>query len=340
MESQAHELECSVWDEPRSLRPVLLVNTAARTGERNFELARQALLHRGVRLVDAVPVKDPADMARLTEAAVNAGSNLLIVGGGDGTFNAVANVLAQRPVTLGLLPLGTGNDFARSLGIARSLESACDAIAWGRRARVDLGRVNGRFFLNAASVGLTTEITRKLSPRLKKVAGKLAFAVSAVTEAFNVPVFQAELELDAERMSLSTLQIVVGNGRYHGAGHLIAPEATLDDHHLDVYAILPPEAPEGTATPWKDLQLLAQVAWGLPRGEHVDHPSVIHLRTQSLVLRTDPILDADVDGELLGQTPLHLAVVPSALQVLAPSTAPALPRRRARAKRARKRVRS
>jgi diacylglycerol kinase (ATP) len=303
------------------------VNTRARSGEEQFQAAGRELAVRGIGLAAALPVKRPQRLPEAAREALSRGARTLIVGGGDGTFSAVANVLACREVALGVLPLGTGNDFARSLGIPLDLAGACEVIARGRVREVDLGRIGDRYFINAASVGVTTAVARRMRtyPTLKRRLGPLAYPAAAAGELLTARPFRARLELGARRIELDALQIVVGNGRFHGAGRLVAPEAGLRDRLLDVYAVVSggEPAPEGTErATLHDVLTLARVAWQLRDGSHVAAPEVLHLRVGALRLETEPAQDVNVDGEITARTPIRFGCVPRGLRVLVPDEGP------------------
>ena len=251
------------------------------------------------------------------------GARRILVGGGDGTLSCVVGQLLGRDVTLGVLPLGTGNDFARSLGIPADIDAACDIIAQGYTARVDVGLANGRPFLNAASLGLATAIAKRLTKRLKQRAGKLAYPVAALAEMKDLQHFHLRIQADDQQLELDALQLVVGNGRYHGAGNMVAPDAQLDDRRLHMYAIAAPSATngrEGTNLGYlQDVATLARVAMSLRSGEHQDHPAVTSLRAARLYVESDPVLEVNADGELVGHTPMRFEVAPAALRVYAPA---------------------
>jgi YegS/Rv2252/BmrU family lipid kinase len=306
---------------------VLVVNTKSRSGKEAFEAAREALAARGVPLLSSHALSQASRMPEVLREAVERGARHILVGGGDGTVSYAVAQLLGRDVTLGVLPLGTGNDFARSLGIPGTLEAGCDVIAQGYTARVDVGLANGKPFLNAASLGLATAIAKRLTKRLKQRMGKLAYPVAAATQALEHQPFRVRMTADAQALELEVLQLVVGNGRYHGAGNMVAPNAALDDHRLHVYAITAPSVEagrEGTGLgQLQDLSTLAQVAMSLKKGEHVEHPAVTYLRTSRLYVEAEPVQEVNADGELIGRTPMLFEVVPSALRVYAPAPEPA-----------------
>lgn len=304
---------------------VLVVNTKSRSGKESFEAAREALAARGVPLLGSHALTSTRFLPRVLSEAVEHGVRHILVGGGDGTVSSAVAHLLGRDVTLGVLPLGTGNDFSRSLGIAPTLEAACDVIAEGYTARVDVGLANGRPFLNAASMGLATAIAKRLTKRIKQRIGKLAYPVAAVRQLWEQQPFRVRMKADSRTLELDVLQLVVGNGRYHGAGNVVAPDAALDDRRLHVYAITAPSAEsgrEGTGLgQLEDMATLARVAMSLRRGDHVDHPAVTYLRTSRLYVEAEPVQDVNADGELIGHTPMLFEVVPSALRVYAPMPA-------------------
>ncbi|MBF5041733.1 lipid kinase [Aggregicoccus sp. 17bor-14] len=302
---------------------MLLVNTRSRSGREAFEQAQALLAERGVALTEALAVTRPQRLPKLVDAALAAGARRVLVGGGDGTLSCAAARLVGRDAVLGVLPLGTANDFARNLGLAPTLEAACDAIARGFTVKVDVGLANGRPFLNAASLGLASAIAKRLTKELKQKAGKLAYPVAAAAEAWGHEAFRVRLRtVEGETLDSEVLQLVVGNGRYHGAGNVVSPDGTLDDRRLDVYAVVSPACEAGQEDTGlghlRDLGTLASIALKLKKGEHVEHPQVVTLRTRGLELSAEPVQDVNADGELVGQTPMRFEVQPGALRVYAP----------------------
>ncbi len=302
---------------------LLVVNAKSRRGGDGLAEIIDALKTRGVPLVATHRLSRKRSMETVVGEALAGGVRRVLIGGGDGTLSMALPHLLGRDVTVGVLPLGTGNDFARSLGIPPTLEAACDTIAAGYTARVDVGLANGRPFLNAASLGLASAIAKRLTPNLKRRAGKLAYPVAAMAELWEHQPFRVLLRTDAGEERLDVLQLVVGNGRYHGAGNVVAPDAVLDDRRLDAYLVVAPSSEsgrEGTGLGhMQDLSTLARVALSLRRGEHVSHPAVMSLRTSRLYVDATPAQDINADGELIGHTPVLFELAPAALRVYAPA---------------------
>ena len=254
----------------------LLVSVSARQGsEERLQQAEAALRKHGLHPAVSRTV-EPRDLRRALREAVTAGAPLVVIAGGDGTLSLAATELAGTSTALGVLPSGTANDFARSLGIPDDLDAAAALIAAGHLREVDVGLADGRPFLNAASVGLGVAVTRRLSQRLKRWAGKLAYPVAAGREALSTRPFRVRLQVDGERRAVRVFQLVVGNGRYHGAGTLVAPDARPDDGKLHVYAILAAPRPQQDGATrlgrrWRWLARLARATLSL-RGRRPRDP--------------------------------------------------------------------
>ena len=303
----------SIRNDVDARRAALIVNTRSRTGERTFFQALDRLQDLGVTLGPTYAVRDPVRLPETVRDVLDDGSEyrLLILGGGDGSVSSVVDFLAHHHVVLGLLPLGTANDFARTLGIPSDIEGACQTIAAGKMVDVDLGLAGGNYFVNVASVGLGVEATRALSPWMKKSVGPLAYPAAAIKAFLSHEPFSARLTfpdgdhepVEHERL----LQVAVGNGRFYGGGMVVAPESGIDDRNLDVYAI--------ELGRHRDL---IGVARYLKSGDFIRNESVTQYRTERVRLETNPELAVNIDGEVVTRTPQDFSVTHNALKVLVP----------------------
>lgn len=240
-------------------------------------------------------------------------ADLVILGGGDGTMNAAARGLVEAQIPLGILPLGTANDLARTLGIPEDLNEAAQIIIDDNRRRIDLGEVNGSLFFNVASIGLSADLASELTSDMKKKFGKIGYALAAISVLLKASPFRATIESASGKARALTLQIAVGNGLFYGGGMAIERDAKIDDGSLDLYSLEMRRA-------WK----LAMMARAFRFGDHgawrevrVDHAQEFNIRTR----RRHPI---NADGELVSHTPAHFRILPKAIEVLTAVTAPGL----------------
>lgn len=308
--------EESAGDAGREYRPqraALIVNTRSRSGERAFFRALDRLGELGVPLGVTYALRDPARLPETVREVLSAerGYDLVILGGGDGSVSSVVDDLAYSDAVLGLLPLGTANDFARTLEIPFDIDRACETVARGKVVDVDLGLAGRNYYVNLASVGLGAEVTRALSPRLKRRAGPVAYPVAAVRAFLKHEPFSARLTFpggDHEPVELDRLlQVGVGNGRFYGGGMIVASDSGIDDRSLDVYAI----------TMGRNRDLVGVVRY-LKSGDFIHSANVVHYRTSRVRLETEPALPINVDGEVVAETPQDFSVTHNALQVIVP----------------------
>jgi diacylglycerol kinase (ATP) len=197
-------------------RALFIVNPNARSGRKPIDPIRKALETGGLTLVDASPDKDESisDLIRRMQDACD----LVIIGGGDGTLNAAAAGLVETGLPLGVLPLGTANDFARTIGLPPVPLKAAELILSSEPRPIDLGEVNGNLFFNVASIGFSAELAAELTEKAKKRWGKLGYAIVAARLLARSRLFTAYVEHDGSVETIRTMQVSVGNGRHYGGG--------------------------------------------------------------------------------------------------------------------------
>lgn len=303
--------------QPQDARSVaVVVNEGARRGDGALARVSRALERRGVPVTAAHAVRSGAALRARLEQVLTADHDIVVVGGGDGSLSCAAGLLAHSRSALGVLPLGTANDLARTLHLPVGLEAACDAVATGRVVDVDLGRADGRAFVNVASAGLSVGVTEALDARLKRRLGRGAYGVAVLRAYRRHAPFTARLEFPGgDRAPLEwhdLLQVAVANGRHHGGGTAASPTASIDDDLLDVYAIRSAGVREHV-----------RIARALKDGTFVEHPSVEHLTTRRLRLLTEPATPLNLDGEVTGATPTLFEVDRNALHVVVPQASTA-----------------
>jgi diacylglycerol kinase (ATP) len=287
-------------------RALLVVNPASRRGQEALGRAEAELEGLGIELVPA-PRTDPSQMSEIIRRE-RGRIDRVIVAGGDGTLNAALQGLAGTGLPLAVLPLGTANNLARTLGIPSSLEAACRLAAHGARRWIDLGWVNGRYFFTTASIGLSVQITEVLTYQTKQRWGALAYVVAAFRALARSRPFHAEITWNGEKRQSRSVQVVVGNGRYYGSALPVAEDATIDDARLDLYSL--------EVGHWWELIMLLP---SLRRGSHGRKRSVEALRASEFEIKTEHPLAVNVDGEICSQTPACFRVMPRALEVFAPA---------------------
>lgn len=257
------------------------------------------------------PVRDPARLPETISAAIDSGHDLIILGGGDGSVSSAVDVLAHRQVPVGLLPLGTANDFARTLHIPAELEQACRTIADGTVVDIDLGLSGDNYYVNRASAGIGAAVAEAMSPVLKKRLGVLAYPIATAKALLRHRPFRARLTFpDGDHPPQEfarLLQISVANGRYFGGGQLAAADSGIDDSTLDISVMRHGSVRELVATA-RDLRKGRAPA------------SVLHIRTRRVDVHTDDTMPINVDGELTGSIPQSFSVARNALHVVVPET--------------------
>lgn len=288
-----------------SRRALLIINTKSRSGNAQAQTATDALRSYGIEPVH-VECGRREDLSPLIVRHRD-GVDCAVVGGGDGTLNAAALGVMEAGLPLGILPLGTANDLARTLGIPFDLDGAAKVIAAGRTRRIDLGLVNGEPFFNVASLGLSAELAQKLTGDIKRRFGRLGYALVAMKVLAQAKPFRARITSETESVRVRTLQIAVGNGRFYGGGNAVEKDAAIDDEHLDLYSLEFERA-------WK----LAFMARSFRSGEHGAWSEVRAIRAQEFDIRTRRPRPINADGEIVTQTPAHFSIRPSAVTVFAP----------------------
>jgi YegS/Rv2252/BmrU family lipid kinase len=295
-------------------KAAVVVNTGSRNGATCYQEALDTLTELGVPVATAHAVTESADIEPTLRRVRDEDHDLIIVGGGDGTLSCAAGLVAGTGQVLGVLPLGTANDFARTLQVPGELARACETLSEGKVVDIDVGRVNGRPFLNVASVGLSVGVTEALTARLKRRLGPLAYPVATLRAYRDHKPFRARLEFpdgDHETVELGDLlQVTVGNGRYYGGGNAVSPTAGIDDHSLDISAIV-------RGKPLEHLR----IARRLRDGSFVAHPNVRYLTAQHMRLVTEPSLPVNMDGEIAGTTPTRFTIERNAVHVVVPTNA-------------------
>jgi YegS/Rv2252/BmrU family lipid kinase len=290
-------------------KAVLLVNTKSRRGQEWFEEAKAGLVKRGIELCISKGFRSVEELISETRSAIDSGIPMVVAGGGDGTFSAIARFFVNSETILGVLPLGTGNAFARDLDIPTDIEQACEIVANGTVNQVDLGHIADDYFVNVATVGLTTYIAQNLTGTMKRKFGTFVYAIAVTNALAHVKPFQVKLQTDNGEVEFDTLQVVIGNGRFHAGPFPLSPHASITDRRLSVYAV----RSTSRAT-------FLKMAMFMFTGHHVDLDEVHYEDCREGMLTTFPHMPITVDGEVCAQTPARFNAAPRSIRVVTPTT--------------------
>jgi YegS/Rv2252/BmrU family lipid kinase len=285
---------------------ILIVNAASRKGAEVFEAARDKLLEAGIRLIDARAVDEPERLAGEVTAAIDR-APMVIVGGGDGTLSKAVDHFLGKDTVFALLPLGTANSFARTLGIPLEIDGAIDVIANGIARPIDLASIDGDHFLNNAALGLAPVIAESVPSGLKRILGRAGYLVWAGWSAANFNAFRLVVDDGNRQHRLWATEVRIANGRFHGGLELIE-SAEVDSGEIVIQAVAG--------------RSLVRLAWSyLSSALKTDarHENVREFRGRKMRIETRPRMRVSIDGEIGPETPFEASVIPDAIKVAAPT---------------------
>ncbi|WP_200834992.1 lipid kinase [Phyllobacterium salinisoli] len=289
-------------------RALLLVNPKARRGQESAAPVIERLKSGGM-TVTVEPFEALPDIAR-DIVRLRHSADLIILCGGDGSVSSAAVAVMESGLPMGIMPMGTANDLARTLHIPMDLLQAADVIVQGHQRRIDVGTVNGHAFFNVASMGLSTELAQGLDPALKKRFGRFGYALAAIKVMARASRFRATIKEKGTTIEVETYQIAVGNGRHYGGGNVVEETAQIDDGHLDLYSL-----------EMNNLWKLALMLRSFRSGTHGAWNEVRTARCVEFDIETRKPMPVNTDGEIVTSTPAHFKVHPKAISVFAPATA-------------------
>jgi diacylglycerol kinase (ATP) len=294
------------------VKTCIICNPGAGSVDNREEIQHQLEAFSGARIDFS---GERGEASKLAAAAAEQGFEQIIAAGGDGTLNEVVNGIAgySDRVQLGLIPLGTGNDFAKMLDLPTGVEACVETLRAGHVRAVDVVRVTAettRFMVNVSAGGFSGAVNEKLTPEIKASWGPLAYVRCAAEALPELRAYSTEITLDdATTFTENLYNVVIANGRYVAGGTMIAPEASIDDGLIDIVLV-----PENSATD------LALVAAQIAVGRHLGSEGVIFRRAGKVSVRSTPGMWFNVDGELIGNEPATFEVLPRRLQFLVGET--------------------
>ncbi|QNM82640.1 diacylglycerol kinase [Sphingomonas sabuli] len=293
--------------QPLPKQAILIVNAMSRRGADVFDDAVAKLTAAGVDLIDSHAVKKPEDMDPIVKKAI-ASAPMVIIGGGDGSLSSNVDHFVGKGTVFAVLPLGTANSFAKTLGIGDNLDAAVDAIANGVRRRIDLGMIDDNYFANAAALGLSPLIADTVPHNLKKYLGMFGYMLWAARVAFKFRPFRLRVTMeDGSVHSAWATEARIANGSHHGGVQLVEG-AEIDSGEIVIQAVT------------------GKSLWGLSWSWFTTllHMSAKDLTTtewsgKKILLEARPRQKISVDGEIEAKTPVTVRVAGACIEVAAPS---------------------
>lgn len=303
------------------MKVILIHNPVAGPWDVRRALKRiRSLLARRGWSIDFKETRKPGDARTMAQSAAQAGCDAVIVAGGDGTVNEAVNGLVGTQTALGVLPVGTGNLWARQMRISVNTitnplrhHEVADNLTKATVRSIDVGRVNGQYFLCWAGIGLDAQVTTEMEPRPRhaKHLGTLSYIIAAVMVARDFKGVRSRIYLDGHVVRGRTILILVSNIQQYGGLLHVSQQARIDDGLLDVFVF------KGLGFSYTLRHLMTMLS-----RRCLQDPRIVHRQARHIKVLTEWAVPVQVDGDTIGTTPLTLSVAPRALRVLVPSGAP------------------
>jgi YegS/Rv2252/BmrU family lipid kinase len=284
---------------------ILVVNAGSRRGADLFAEARDKLIAAGIELLAAKKCKTAKSMETEVKQALKK-APMVIVGGGDGSLSSFVDYFIGTDVVFALLPLGTANSFARTMGVPLDLDGAVDVIAKGEAREIDVGCINGDYFLNAAAMGLAPKVAESVPHGLKRTLGRLGYLIWAGWSAANFRAFRVKLEDGKRTVRMWATEVRIANGRFHGGIELIE-NADLKSGEIVVQVVT------GRSVAKLGWSYFASAAKLKAR-----HQTVREFVASEFTLSTKPRMKVSIDGEVGAETPLKISALPNGVTIAAP----------------------
>jgi YegS/Rv2252/BmrU family lipid kinase len=282
----------------------LVVNAKSRKGRDLYQKAQALLIQHGIELIATEGVRDPKQLRPTIQRLLESDPPMIIVGGGDGTLSSTVDDFVPHDTVFALLPLGTANSFARTLGIPLDLKGAIKVIATGERRRIDLGMIDKDYFANCAAIGMSPLIAETVPHNLKRYLGRVGYLGWAAWQFLRFRPFK----LTVGNETVDAVEVRIANGAYHGGTELVE-DAEVDSGEIIVQAVL------GNAKHRLVWSWAASILKLKGRERNVREFHGVELR-----ISTDPPLPISIDGEVLAHTPVTAHVAPGIIEVAAPKS--------------------
>ena len=288
-------------------RIMLFVNPKARQGAQFVEQIETWLND------NAFAIVRPSRECTPTEAVLKHAEDIdvVLVGGGDGSINALLPALIKTKLPVLVIPLGTANNLARTLEIPKEIDKALSLLQIGHIEQIDVGIANDIPFLNVVGLGLSTQVNRLVRSEAKRFLGVFAFVWMALKVAIRMTPFRITVECDGRQHKAFSWQVSLCNGRNYGNGLVIHEHADLQDGTL-----------HGLSTEIKKWWHFVVLVPGLLSGKFQSSHDVTQFEGKEITLSTNRPMSVDVDGDIKTKTPLRVRVLPRALSIFTPASSP------------------
>ena len=291
---------------------VVILNPGAGGGKTLKSLPRiHGILKRIDRPYAIYVTKGPGDAISAARSYAESGASRILAVGGDGTLNEVANGIYQSgaDAALGVVPVGHGSDFARTLGFTKSVEQAVLRACERDTCRIDLGLAtygdgSERAFINIAGLGFDALVAEK-AQKSRLPGANLPYLGSALATLIGFKNLHVEIMADETRLETAGVFVQIANAQYMGGGYHFAPMAKFNDGLLDVCVV----------GDFNKLELIRAIP-GVYKGKHVTHPKFTHLAAKSISINTSEPALVQLDGELVGRSPVTFTVLPEAISLV------------------------
>ena len=284
----------------------VIANPKAGHGKGTRSIERLKGLLRGQNLnYQVFETAEPGEATEIARRLAEAGQDRVVVLGGDGTISEVVNGVFGSDVELGVISVGTGNDVARSLGLPyNNLEASLEIVLKGKPREIDVGEEAGRHFISVLGVGFAATVAAEAN-KMRLLKGPTAFFAAVYKAIGSLKSFPLCLTLDAQRMEVDCIAVLIQNTRYSGGGLLLAPEAAIDDGLFDVVVV----------EKIKRVDLMLNFP-RLYRGSHLNHPKFSVYRARFVEIESPQPLEKMMDGDIFGKTPVRARVAQRAIRVV------------------------
>lgn len=292
----------------------ILNPTAGRgRGQTALELIKEVLDPAPVTYAVALTTRS-GEAIELAQQAAQEDFDVIVAAGGDGTVNQVVNGLVGSNIPMAVLPCGTGNDFAAMIGMPKDLNACLHQIIQGNAVRIDLCKVNDRYFISSVGAGFDGQVTHTVNNNFKHLRGMAVYLLGVFSTIFSYKGHHVKLTVDGESREFDALLVAVNNSRTYGGGLNITPEALLDDGLFDIC----------TARMMKPLEICKSLP-RLLKGTHGKLEKINFCRGKYVELQSDTPIYYQVDGEVFRSTELKMEILHHAFPIFGAAGTPALP---------------